>query len=154
MEWARPILDVVFDGVSDAVDYQLQHTLEADRYWRLQVELQDANDDLDDASEDNLAKLRAHAEALIAESSPQTRRGDRRAHLAQGPVSTGPSACASASATTESGTPKPLRPLSETVAAKIVVTTRPPPSTIGPPELPGRTRPRNEVIERRTGPRP
>ena len=27
-EWARPILDVVFDGVSDAVDYQLQRVLD------------------------------------------------------------------------------------------------------------------------------
>jgi hypothetical protein len=69
IEWARPILDVVFDGVSDAVQYQLQHTLEENRYWRLQVELADANDDLDDASEDNLRKLRTHAEALIANSS-------------------------------------------------------------------------------------
>jgi hypothetical protein len=40
------------------------------------------------------------------------------------------------------------------VAAKIVVTTRPRPSTIGPPELPERTAPRSDVIERRTGPRP
>ena len=72
----------------------------------------------------------------------------------QGPVSTVPPACASASLTIESGTPKPLLPPSCTVAAKIVVTTRPRPSTIGPPELPERTRPRSEVIERRTGPRP
>ena len=71
LAWARPILDAVFDGVSDAVHYQLEHTLEPDRYWRLQVELQDANDDLDDASAGNLAKLRVHAEALIEESSPQ-----------------------------------------------------------------------------------
>ena len=28
LEWAKPILDVVFDGVSDAVHYQLQHTLD------------------------------------------------------------------------------------------------------------------------------
>ena len=27
LEWARPIIDVVFDGVSDAVDYQLSHAL-------------------------------------------------------------------------------------------------------------------------------
>ncbi len=49
---------------------------------------------------------------------------------------------------------KPLRPPSETVAAKIVATTRPRPSTIGPPELPCRTRPRSAVIGRRTGPLP
>jgi hypothetical protein len=69
IEWARPILDVVFDGVSDAVDYQLEHVLDDGHYWRLQVELRDASDDLDDASERNLGRLRAHAEQLIASSS-------------------------------------------------------------------------------------
>jgi uncharacterized protein len=68
-KWARPILDVVFDGVSDAVDYQLDHVLSAERYWRLQTELTRASDDMDDASEDNLAKLRGHAEDLIRERS-------------------------------------------------------------------------------------
>jgi uncharacterized protein len=68
-KWARPILDVVFDGVSDAVDYQLDHVLGGDRYWRLQTELTLASDDLDDASEDNLAKLRGQADDLIREQS-------------------------------------------------------------------------------------
>jgi uncharacterized protein len=67
VEWARPILDVVFDGISDAVDYQLRHVLGDDSYWRLQVELTRASDDLDDASPENLAELRRHAEELIAE---------------------------------------------------------------------------------------
>jgi uncharacterized protein len=71
IEWAKPILDVVFDGVSDAVHYQLQHALEPNRYWRLQVELKDANDDLDDATENNLRRLREHAEQLIASNSDQ-----------------------------------------------------------------------------------
>jgi patatin-like phospholipase/acyl hydrolase len=69
VEWAKPILDVVFDGVSDAVDYQLQHVLDEGHYWRLQVELTQASDDMDDASEDNLRKLRAQAEQLIADRS-------------------------------------------------------------------------------------
>jgi patatin-like phospholipase/acyl hydrolase len=67
--WARPILDVVFDGASDTVHYQLDRVLGPERYWRLQVELTLASDDLDDASEDNLAKLRGHAEQLIEERS-------------------------------------------------------------------------------------
>jgi patatin-like phospholipase/acyl hydrolase len=65
LEWARPLLDVVFDGISDAVDYQLRHALDEGRYWRLQVELTRASDDLDDATEENLRRLRAHAEELI-----------------------------------------------------------------------------------------
>jgi patatin-like phospholipase/acyl hydrolase len=69
VEWARPILDVVFDGSSDAVDYQLRHLLGDGRYWRLQVELTRASDDLDDAGEENLRELRGHAEELIAARS-------------------------------------------------------------------------------------
>lgn len=64
-EWAKPILDVVFDGMSDAVDYQLRHALDDGRYWRLQVELDMASDDLDDAGENNLKLLRQHADDLI-----------------------------------------------------------------------------------------
>jgi uncharacterized protein len=69
IEWARPILDVVFDGVSDAVDYQLRHAMPEGSYWRLQIELRGASDDLDDASEDNIRALHARAEDLIAERS-------------------------------------------------------------------------------------
>lgn len=68
-KWARPILDVVFDGASDSVDFQLRHVLGDERYWRLQTELTLASDDLDDASEENLARLRGHAEELIESSS-------------------------------------------------------------------------------------
>jgi uncharacterized protein len=67
--WARPILDVVFDGASDAVNYQLKRVLPADRYWRFQTELTLASDHLDDATEDNLAKLRGHADELIRDRS-------------------------------------------------------------------------------------
>jgi patatin-like phospholipase/acyl hydrolase len=69
--WARPILDVVFDGVSDAVNYQARRVLPPDRYWRFQVELTLASDHLDDATEGNLAKLRGHAEELIKQHSDE-----------------------------------------------------------------------------------
>jgi uncharacterized protein len=69
VEWARPILDVVFDGQSDAVHYQLTHALEDGRYWRMQVELDLASDDLDDSSSGNLKLLRKHAEDLIDRES-------------------------------------------------------------------------------------
>jgi predicted acylesterase/phospholipase RssA len=65
LEWARPVIDVVFDGGQDAVDLQLRGLL-PDGYVRLQTELETASDDLDDASEDNLARLRDEADALIA----------------------------------------------------------------------------------------
>jgi patatin-like phospholipase/acyl hydrolase len=65
LEWAGPIIDVVFDGSADAVDEQLTR-LAGERYVRLQTRLDEASDDLDDASERNLAALRREAERLIA----------------------------------------------------------------------------------------
>jgi predicted acylesterase/phospholipase RssA len=67
LEWARPVIDVVFDGGQDAVDHQLRALL-SDRYVRLQTELEAASDDLDDASERNLGLLRREAEGLIADN--------------------------------------------------------------------------------------
>lgn len=67
--WARPILDVVFDGVADTVDFQLGELLPDGGYVRLQTELTEASDDLDDASDANLAALRREAERLIEERS-------------------------------------------------------------------------------------
>jgi hypothetical protein len=68
IKWARPIIDVVFDGSADAVDAQLAGLID-DRYIRLQTRLDEASDDLDDVSPGNLAALRREAEQLIAERS-------------------------------------------------------------------------------------
>jgi predicted acylesterase/phospholipase RssA len=65
LEWAEPIIDVVFDGGADAVDLQLQ-ALAGDTYLRLQTRLDEASDALDDASQENLAALRREAERLIS----------------------------------------------------------------------------------------
>lgn len=65
LEWAQPLIDVVFDGVADAADEQLARLL-GPRYIRLQTPLDEASDDLDDASPENLAALRREAERLIA----------------------------------------------------------------------------------------
>jgi len=66
LQWARPVLDAVFDGVADTVDFQLDRLLPLGGYVRLQTELRLASDDLDDASADNLARLREEAERLVA----------------------------------------------------------------------------------------
>jgi uncharacterized protein len=70
LEWARPVLDMVFDGVSDTIEFEAG-TLMGDRYVRLQTALDLASDDLDDASPPNLANLRREAERLIAASGPE-----------------------------------------------------------------------------------
>jgi patatin-like phospholipase/acyl hydrolase len=67
--WARPALDMVFDGVSDTIEVEAQ-ALMGDRYIRLQTMLELASDDLDDASAENLDALRREAEQLIAASGP------------------------------------------------------------------------------------
>ena len=67
--WARPALDMVFDGVSDTIEFEAQ-ALMGDRYLRLQTMLELASDDLDDASAENLDALRREAEQLIAASGP------------------------------------------------------------------------------------
>jgi hypothetical protein len=66
--WVRPVIDVVIDGVAATVDYQLDQLLGA-RHQRFQVTLDRASDDLDDASERNLALLQEQARELIAERS-------------------------------------------------------------------------------------
>ena len=66
VEWVRPLIDMVFDGVSDTVDFEAA-TLAKDRYQRFQAALRYASDALDDASESNLRRLEGDAERLIAE---------------------------------------------------------------------------------------
>lgn len=71
--WAQPILSVVFEGVSDTVDYQLRQLLPTasdgtERYYRFQTRLNEGNDDLDDASRTNLRVLRLLAEAIIRDN--------------------------------------------------------------------------------------
>jgi hypothetical protein len=67
--WARPILDVVFDGVSDAVDEQLRALCHRDdgvrRYYRFEVELDAGHDGLDDTSPANLHALERRAAELL-----------------------------------------------------------------------------------------
>jgi hypothetical protein len=73
LEWVRPVIDVVFDGVSDTVHYQLSQVLADDDYHRFQVSLSRvpggppaASDALDNASPENLERLQQHARDLIA----------------------------------------------------------------------------------------
>lgn len=75
LQWAQPILNVVFDGVSDAVDYQMNNLLSSDteekknNYYRLQIGLQelktDVGDRMDDASQPNISYLEDLAQRII-----------------------------------------------------------------------------------------
>jgi len=62
-KWAQPLLGVVFDGVSDTVDYQLRQLCKDEQasvgtYTRLQVTLTEGNDDMDDSSRTNINALK------------------------------------------------------------------------------------------------
>ncbi|GAB2616001.1 patatin-like phospholipase family protein [Novilysobacter erysipheiresistens] len=56
LEWAVPIIDVLFDGNTDSVDY-IARQLVGDAYFRMQTELLAGLDDLDDVSATNIAAL-------------------------------------------------------------------------------------------------
>jgi len=69
-EWIKPVLDVVFDGVSDSVSYQIEQLL-GNSYLRLQTRLVAGNDDMDDASETNLRALKLLAKELIRDKKDE-----------------------------------------------------------------------------------
>jgi patatin-like phospholipase/acyl hydrolase len=69
LEWARPILDVVFDGVADTTDYELRQLISDGRYFRLQTTLATGNDEMDDASPENMRALLLRGEDLVGDAA-------------------------------------------------------------------------------------
>jgi patatin-like phospholipase/acyl hydrolase len=61
LEWARPVLDILLQGSSATVDYQLQQLLATDgpdqAYYRFQVALTADTTEMDDARETNVKHL-------------------------------------------------------------------------------------------------
>jgi patatin-like phospholipase/acyl hydrolase len=75
-KWAVPILDVVFDGVSDTVDHQMsvlckESAAHDPRYFRFQTKLTNMTDDMDNATPVHIAALKRKARELIAEKSAE-----------------------------------------------------------------------------------
>jgi patatin-like phospholipase/acyl hydrolase len=72
VNWARPLLGVIMDGSSAAIDYQLDELLGRERgHFRFQTLLEGVSDSLDDATPSNIAGLRKRAEALIKRDTAQ-----------------------------------------------------------------------------------
>jgi uncharacterized protein len=66
VQWARPLLGVMMDGASAAIDYQLDELLGHDKdHFRFQTLLEKASDSLDDARPSNIANLAECARAMI-----------------------------------------------------------------------------------------
>jgi predicted acylesterase/phospholipase RssA len=82
--WIRPVLDIVLDGSSATVDYQLRQLLKDD-YHRFQANLQPGEDAMDDVRPKTLRKLRLQAEGLCRErSSELIELADRLAAIGRG----------------------------------------------------------------------
>ncbi len=70
IHWAKPTIDMMFDGVSNSINYQLQalfDTRKNHKYYRFQRELQNQYNDMDDTSVETLNYLVALSERLISE---------------------------------------------------------------------------------------
>lgn len=68
--WAKPVLDVIFDGVADTVDYQLRQLLPAGadgqpRYLRFQTTLDADLSEMDDTRPAHLAGLQQAAAGIL-----------------------------------------------------------------------------------------
>lgn len=64
LEWMLPLLSCVFDGVNDAVNYQLDQIM-GDDFVRFQTSLSIASDDMDNATKGNIENLISEAKKLI-----------------------------------------------------------------------------------------
>jgi len=74
VRWAMPVLDLVLDGVSRTVDYQLRQLLpdipaRCKRYYRFQTTLDNHTHRLDNASPENITALKALAFNLVERES-------------------------------------------------------------------------------------
>lgn len=67
VQWAKPILDIVFDGVSDTVDYQINQLLNNNRYYRMQTNLAQTGKGMDDAGKENINELKHLGQSIIEE---------------------------------------------------------------------------------------
>ncbi|HEX5662705.1 MAG TPA: patatin-like phospholipase family protein [Xanthomonadaceae bacterium] len=71
LEWAIPIIDVLFDGSADSVDYIAGQILGNGAYFRLQTPLTRGYDDFDSVDQTNLMGLRRTAEAHLERKETQ-----------------------------------------------------------------------------------
>jgi len=67
--WAPRLIDVIFDGVSDTVDVELDEMLNTggrQNHFRFQTDIQGAQQDMDDTNDVNLQSLKALGEKLAS----------------------------------------------------------------------------------------
>lgn len=67
--WAKPVLDIVLDGVSETVNYQLNQLLPAGSYYRFQTSLQRGSEQMDETSGKHVRELRLLGEKMVRENA-------------------------------------------------------------------------------------
>ena len=79
--WAKPVISVMMDGMSDSVHYHARKLLpasggnsEAQRYFRFDISLEDALDDLDGAHRGNINALSGEADKIMKEQADELAR--------------------------------------------------------------------------------
>ena len=63
--WAKPVLDIVLDSVSETVDYQLDKLLPAGSYYRFQTTLQRGSEQMDETDPHHIRGLRLQGEKMV-----------------------------------------------------------------------------------------
>ncbi|AFY55348.1 patatin [Rivularia sp. PCC 7116] len=74
LQWLQPLINIFLDGASEVANYQLRQLLPDaqnidKQYYRFQKELTEANDDLDNTTEENMKLLEKVAHTIISEQS-------------------------------------------------------------------------------------
>ncbi|WP_293296140.1 MULTISPECIES: patatin-like phospholipase family protein [unclassified Microcoleus] len=67
LQWLEPLINIMMDGMSESVAIELEYILKPQQYYRFQSSLTIANDDIDDASPQNIFQLEALAKSIILE---------------------------------------------------------------------------------------
>ncbi len=67
--WAKPVLDIVLDSVSETVDYQLRQLLPPGSYYRFQTSLQRGSEKLDETDARHIRGLRLLGEQMVRENT-------------------------------------------------------------------------------------
>jgi patatin-like phospholipase/acyl hydrolase len=69
LQWARPLIDIAYDGGTDTVDVQMRQLMQAVKrpfiYYRFQASLSESLNALDDTSERNIEDLKRRAVAIF-----------------------------------------------------------------------------------------
>lgn len=65
IQWILPLINIIFDGMGGAVDFQLRQILPDERYYRFQIKLPNDVAILDNATAQNITALKDYANQMI-----------------------------------------------------------------------------------------